>query len=93
MVKDLSRLVDENGIYAAVAVDQRGALRKLLGDTGTPENLSLFKKLVAEVLTSHGSSFLVDHEYGLDAAKAKDAKAGLILSYEQTGYDKSRPVR
>lgn len=43
MVKDLSRLVDENGIYAAVAVDQRGALRKLLGDTGTPENLSLFK--------------------------------------------------
>lgn len=57
MVKDLSRLVDENGIYAAVAVDQRGALRKLLGDTGTPENLSLFKKLVAEVLTSHGSSF------------------------------------
>ncbi|WMZ61149.1 hypothetical protein QS428_06895 [Staphylococcus pseudintermedius] len=26
MVKDLSRLVDENGIYAAVAVDQRGAL-------------------------------------------------------------------
>lgn len=93
MVKDLSRLVDENGIYAAVAVDQRGALRKLLGDTGTPENLSLFKKLVAEVLTSHGSSFLVDPEYGLDAAKAKDAKAGLILSYEQTGYDKSRPGR
>lgn len=45
------------------------------------------------MLTSHGSSFLVDPEYGLDAAKAKDAKAGLILSYEQTGYDKSRPGR
>lgn len=93
MVKDLSRLVDENGIYAAVAVDQRGALRKLLGDTATPENMSLFKKMVAEVLTPHGSSFLVDPEYGLDAAKAKDANAGLILSYEQTGYDKSRPGR
>ncbi|MEJ7542053.1 tagatose 1,6-diphosphate aldolase [Staphylococcus intermedius] len=93
MVKDLSRLVDENGIYAAVAVDQRGALRNLLGDKGTPENLSLFKKLVSEVLTPHGSSFLVDPEYGLDAAKAKDEKAGLILSYEQTGYDQSRPGR
>lgn len=93
MVKDLSRLVDENGIYAAVAVDQRGALRKLLGETATPENMSLFKKMVAEVLTPYGSSFLVDPEYGLDAAKANDAKSGLILSYEQTGYDKSRPGR
>lgn len=93
MVKDLSRLVDENGIYAAVAVDQRGALRNLLGETGTPENLSLFKRLVSEVLTPYGSSFLVDPEYGLDAAKANDANSGLMLSYEQTGYDKSRPGR
>ncbi|PCF85599.1 tagatose 1,6-diphosphate aldolase [Staphylococcus delphini] len=93
MVKDLSRLVDENGIYAAVAVDQRGALRNLLGETGKPENLSLFKRLVSEVLTPYGSSFLVDPEYGLDAAKANDANSGLMLSYEQTGYDKSRPGR
>ncbi|WP_353421538.1 tagatose 1,6-diphosphate aldolase [Staphylococcus delphini] len=93
MVKDLSRLVDENGIYAAVAVDQRGVLRNLLGETGTPENLSLFKRLVSEVLTPYGSSFLVDPEYGLDAAKANDANSGLMLSYEQTGYDKSRSGR
>ncbi|MBI5974959.1 tagatose 1,6-diphosphate aldolase [Staphylococcus canis] len=92
-IKDLSRLVDNRGIYAAVAVDQRGAMRKLLGDKGTPENLACFKKLVAEVLTPEGSSFLVDPEYGLDAAQAKASHAGLILSYEQTGYIKNQPGR
>lgn len=92
-VKDLSKLVDENGIYASVAVDQRGALRKLLGDKATPENLSLFKKIVAEVLTPEGSSFLVDPEYGLEAVEMNDDKSGLILSYEQTGYIKEQPGR
>lgn len=92
-VKDLSKLVDENGIYSAVAVDQRGALRKLLGDKGTPKYLSLFKKLVAEILTPEGSSFLVDPEYGLEAAQVNDEKSGLILSYEQTGYIKEQPGR
>lgn len=92
-IKDLSKLVDDNGIYAAVAVDQRGAMRKLLRDQGTPENLSLFKKLVAEVLTPEGSSFLVDPEFGLDAAKANAANSGLILSYEQTGYIKEQAGR
>ncbi|ARJ50812.1 tagatose 1,6-diphosphate aldolase [Staphylococcus lutrae] len=93
MVKDLSRLVDEQGIYAAIAVDQRGALRKLLGDEASEADMSLFKKMVAEVLTPQASSFLVDPEYGLAAAKANDAHSGLILSYEQTGYDTSRPGR
>lgn len=92
-IKDLSKLVDDNGIYAAIAVDQRGAMHKLLGNQGTPENLSLFKKLVAEVLTPEGSSFLVDPEFGLDAAKANAANSGLILSYEQTGYIKEQAGR
>ncbi|MGV3245089.1 tagatose 1,6-diphosphate aldolase [Staphylococcus sp. 11261D007BR] len=92
-IKDLSKLVDQNGIYAAVAVDQRGAMRRLLGDKGTPENLALFKKLVAEVLTPEGSSFLVDPEYGSDAMKANAETSGLIVSYEQTGYIKDRPGR
>ena len=91
--KDLSRLVDQNGIYAAVAVDQRGALMKLLGDKGTPENLTLFKKLVAETLTVEGSSFLVDPEFGRDAIKENDEHSGLILAYEQTGYIKEYPGR
>ena len=91
--KDLSRLVDKNGIYAAIAVDQRGALRKLLGTQDSEENLSLFKRLVAEVLTPYGSSFLVDPEFGLAAANKNAEDSGLILSYEQTGYDKAQPGR
>ncbi len=91
--KDLSRLVDDKGIYAAIAVDQRGALRKLLGDQASDHNLSLFKKLVSEVLTPYGSSFLVDPEFGIEAAQANAATSGLILSYEQTGYDVTRPGR
>ncbi|ADC86199.1 tagatose 1,6-diphosphate aldolase [Staphylococcus lugdunensis] len=90
-VKNLSRLVDKNGIYSAVAVDQRGALKKLLGKQGTAQNLASFKKLVAEVLTPESSSFLVDPEFGLEAAKAN--VAGLILAYEQTGYIKDQPGR
>ncbi|MDT0672186.1 tagatose 1,6-diphosphate aldolase [Staphylococcus chromogenes] len=91
--KDLSKLVDKNGIYAAVAVDQRGALMNLLGDKGTTENLTVFKKLVAETLTPEGSSFLVDPEFGTEAIKENDAHSGLILAYEQTGYLKEQPGR
>ncbi|MBA8760557.1 tagatose 1,6-diphosphate aldolase [Staphylococcus schleiferi subsp. coagulans] len=91
--KDLSRLVDDKGIYAAIAVDQRGALRKLLGAQASDHNLSLFKKLVSEVLTPYGSSFLVDPEFGIEAAQANATTSGLILSYEQTGYDATRPGR
>jgi tagatose 1,6-diphosphate aldolase len=86
--KDISKLTDSEGKFAAIAVDQRGALRKLLKDSGTEENLILFKKLVSEVLTPYGSSILLDPEYGLDGANNKEEKAGLILAYEQTGYDK-----
>lgn len=50
--------------------------------------MSAFKGLVSEILTPHGSSILLDPEYGLPASQRRDAHAGLILSYEQTGYDK-----
>ncbi|WP_145467298.1 tagatose 1,6-diphosphate aldolase [Staphylococcus pettenkoferi] len=86
--KDLTPLLDERGIFAAIAIDQRGALKRLLQDQATDENMSAFKGLVSEILTPHGSSILLDPEYGLPASERRDAHAGLILSYEQTGYDK-----
>lgn len=93
MTKDLSKLLDENGIFAAVAVDQRGALRKLLGEKGTDENLTIYKELVAETLSPHGSAILLDPEYGFSAATKKANEAGLIMAYEQTGYEKLGPGR
>lgn len=91
--KNLKPLLDEEGIFAAVAIDQRNALKKLLKDIATPENMSKFKQIVSKVLTPYGSSILLDPEYGLEAAEKRDSNAGLILSYEQTGYDKSQPGR
>ncbi|MCU5746315.1 tagatose 1,6-diphosphate aldolase [Staphylococcus sp. SQ8-PEA] len=88
-IKDLTPLLDDNGIFSAIAIDQRGALKRLLKDQVTDENISEFKGFVSEILTPHGSSILLDPEYGLPAAKKRDKHAGLILSYEQTGYDKS----
>ncbi|MCY1029402.1 tagatose-bisphosphate aldolase, partial [Mammaliicoccus sciuri] len=36
--KDINKLVDDKGIFAAIAVDQRGALKRLLGEQGTDDN-------------------------------------------------------
>jgi len=87
--KDINKLVDDKGIFAAIAVDQRGALKRLLGEQGTDDNVALFKKLVSETLSPSGSSILLDPEYGKEGIQAKAKDAGLILAYEQTGYDKS----
>jgi len=45
------------------------------------------------VLTPHASAILLDPEYGLDAAKARAANAGLLLAYEESGYDNTKPGR
>ncbi|WP_415363412.1 Tagatose 1,6-bisphosphate aldolase [Mammaliicoccus lentus] len=91
--KDLSKLLDENGVFSAIAIDQRGALERLLKDYANEENISSFKSLVSEILTPYGSSILLDPEYGMEAARKKDKDSGLILAYEQTGYEKSVPGR
>lgn len=44
-IKDINKLVDDKGIFAAIAVDQRGALKRLLGEQGTDDNIALFKNL------------------------------------------------
>ncbi|TFJ72847.1 tagatose-bisphosphate aldolase [Carnobacterium maltaromaticum] len=87
----LERLSDLNGIIGALAIDQRGSLKKMiekdspkeLGDAGIIQ----FKELVSEELTPYATAILLDPEYGLPAAKVRDSDAGLLLAYEKTGYD------
>lgn len=86
----LKRLSDENGVIGALAIDQRGSLKKMIaahsneiGDTGVIN----FKKLISEELTPYSTSILLDPEYGLPAAKLRDKNAGLLVAYEKTGYD------
>lgn len=89
----LKRLCDKNRIIGALAIDQRGALRRMLGEDTPVEQLETFKVLVSKYLTKYASSILLDPELGWKAAEARDKNAGLLVAYEKTGYDKAVPGR
>ena len=88
--KFLENLSDKNGFISALAIDQRGALKKMIKkyqDEADEKQIVEFKKLVSEHLTKYASSILLDPEYGLEASKVRAENAGLLLAYEKTGYD------
>lgn len=91
------RLSNSSGIIAALAIDQRGALKKMIAaykPTGADDQDVIdFKSLVSKTLTPYASSILLDPEYGLPAADVRDSSAGLLLAYEKTGYDASKKGR
>uniref|UniRef100_UPI0013316F69 tagatose-bisphosphate aldolase n=1 Tax=Streptococcus equi TaxID=1336 RepID=UPI0013316F69 len=84
-------------IISALAFDQRGALKRMMAahqDTEpAPWQIEALKALVSEELTPYASSILLDPEYGLPATKVRDEKSGLLLAYEQTGYDTTTTSR
>jgi tagatose 1,6-diphosphate aldolase len=88
---------DSRGVIAAAAMDQRGSLQKALakekGGDVDARALEEFKVLVTEVLTRHASAILLDPEFGIPASKRRAGKAGLLMAYEKTGYDKTGPGR
>ncbi|HEY1497085.1 MAG TPA: tagatose 1,6-diphosphate aldolase [Candidatus Solibacter sp.] len=99
-LKRMKALSNQRGIIAAAAMDQRGSLQKALaGARGvdiheiTPAMMSEFKVAVTRVLTPHASAILLDPEFGLEAAAARAPDAGLLLAYELSGYDNTRPGR
>ena len=99
-LKRMKALSNQRGIIAAAAMDQRGSLQKALaGARGvdiheiTPAMMSEFKVAVTRVLTPHASAILLDPEFGLEAAAARAPNAGLLLAYELSGYDNTRPGR
>src|SRR6476661_6739425 len=99
-LKHLKALSNKDGIIAAAAMDQRGSLQKSIASAKgvdskavTPEMMSEFKTAVVKVLTPHASAILLDPEFGLEAAKARSSNAGLLLAYEHSGYDNTKPGR
>jgi tagatose 1,6-diphosphate aldolase len=99
-LKHLKALSNKNGIIAAAAMDQRGSLQKSLAtakginqNSVTPDMMAEFKTIVTRVLTPHASAILLDPEFGLEAAKARASNAGLLLAYEESGYDNTKPGR
>jgi tagatose 1,6-diphosphate aldolase len=98
--KGLAAVADARGVIAAAAMDQRGSLKTAIAkEKGidkkdvTATMLEEFKTAVARVLTPHASAILLDPEYGLPAALARAKNAGLLLAYEDSGYDNTRPGR
>lgn len=88
----INRLADSRGVIAAAAMDQRGSLRRSIGQArgggeATDDDLTAFKTAVARVLTPHASAILLDPEYGLPALRSKAPGTGVLLAYEETGYD------
>src|SRR4051794_19011144 len=89
-IRGIDACADSQGVIRAAAMDQRGSLKREIGNQGgqpTNEALTEFKTAVTKVLTPHASAILMDPEYGLPALKEKDPKAGVLLAYEKTGYD------
>lgn len=97
VAKHLENLSTKDGVISALAIDQRGSLKKMLAAAANKPadetTIVDFKKAVSSELTPYASSILTDPEYGLPATKVRDKNCGLLLSYEKTGYDTTEPGR
>ncbi len=98
--KGLNAVANKHGVIAAAAMDQRGSLRSAIAkDKGidkkavTDQMMIEFKEAVSKILTPHASAILLDPEWGLPAAKLRAKGAGLLLAYENSGYDNTKPGR
>jgi tagatose 1,6-diphosphate aldolase len=98
--KHMQALSNKDGVIAAAAMDQRGSLQKSLATAkGVPAKeitdamMEEFKVAVSKVLTPHASAILLDPQWGMPAAKARASNAGLLLAYEESGYDNTQPGR
>ena len=98
--KGLQAVANSRGVIAAAAMDQRGSLRSAIAQgkgidkkAVTDQMMIEFKEAVTRILTPHASAILLDPEYGLPAAKQRAKNAGLLLAYEYSGYDNTRPGR
>jgi len=98
--KGMEAVSNSGGVIAAAAMDQRGSLKSSIAkEKGidkkdvTTKMLEEFKTAVTKVLTPHASAILLDPEYGLPAASVRAKNAGLLLAYENSGYDNTKPGR
>jgi len=96
----LRHCTDDRGVIAALAMDQRGSLRRALAaasgkapDAIGDDELTTFKEHVSRVLTPHASAILLDPSYGMPAASARADGSGLILAYEKSGYEATEAER
>jgi tagatose 1,6-diphosphate aldolase len=98
-VERLNACADERGVFAALAVDHRGNLLQAIaesrgpGGQATAADMLAFKSAVTEILTPYASAILLDPEYGLGAIPYRAPGTGVMLAYEQLGYEVEMPGR
>jgi tagatose 1,6-diphosphate aldolase len=89
----INSCANEEGVIAALAVDHRGNLLQAIAEAcGGPDRASAadmvaFKTAVTKTLTPYASAILLDPEYGLSAIASRAPQTGVMLAYEQSGYD------
>lgn len=96
----MKAIANDHGIIAAAAMDHRGALKKALAASRgvdmrelSSEVISTFKMAVSRVLSPYTSAILLDPIFGIEAARVRAKGVGLLLAYELSGYDTTRPGR
>ena len=99
-LRHMQALSNKHGVIAAAAMDQRGSLQNTIAASKgvapqavTPDMLTEFKVAVTRALTPHATAILLDPEYGIPATKVRAPNAGLLLAYELSGYDNTKPTR
>jgi tagatose 1,6-diphosphate aldolase len=96
----LEALSTPDGVIAALAIDQRKSLRRMIAEAAgisisdiSDKQLGQFKKSVTRILTRHASAVLIDPEFGEEAFDERAPGCGLLITYECDGYENPRPHR
>lgn len=94
----LAKTANPRGVIAAIAVDHRDPIQTAIAQARglptmliQPEEMTSFKTSCARILSRHASALLLDPEYSLSAVPQVSEGAGVLLAYEKSGYDDTRP--
>ena len=94
-LKGISRLVDKEGKFRMLAIDQRGSLQKMLADAAGKDksaigyrDMVMAKRLVTSVLSPYFSATLMDPEFGIpESLKYLSKNSALLIATEKSGTE------
>ena len=76
----------EADVFGIIAFDQRGSYRQMMPPAADYAQLVAVKNEIIGALSRNASAILTDPTYGLSAAMQMNAKSGLLLALEKSGY-------
>ena len=99
-LRGLQEILNERGVFAMVALDHRGSLRRALNPAAptqvSPETMTELKLLLTRALAPYASAVLLDPIYGAAQAIGQGVlpgRTGLIVSLEASGYEGDETAR